>query len=446
MNALRNVVAASLLAAISLGAWWLAGLPADGRVLSFSLLSGAAFGIVLQRSRFCFYCITRDTFERRDVRGLLGLLAALGLGLIGYYALYGALLPVPAPGRLPPGAHIGPVSWVLALGALTFGLGMALSGSCISAHLYRLGEGALASPFALLGAGVGFVLGFASWNTLYLSTIQDAPVIWLPHHFGYGGSLLLQLAVLALLAVWLVRLQRRFAQRAFAGNPAPAPLAGSADAAADQATVQGAPGAALSAGVHEQPVRAAAWVADASGVAPQVALAPPDIVSAVLRQRWPTYVGGILVAVIGVLAFLRSGPLGVTAELGSIARTTASYFALLPSRLEGLDGFAGCATVVKDALLSRNGLFVLALVAGSLAAALVSGDFRPRRPTGREIARNFAGGVLMGWGGMLALGCTVGTLLSGIMAGALSGWVFALACLAGAWLGWRARARWAALA
>lgn len=407
MNALRNVVAASLLAAIFLGAWWLAGLPADGRVLSFSLLSGAAFGVVLQRSRFCFYCITRDTFERRDVRGLLGLLAALGLGLIGYYALYGALLPVPAPGRLPPGAHIGPVSWVLALGALTFGLGMALSGSCISAHLYRLGEGALASPFALLGAGVGFVLGFASWNTLYLSTIQDAPVVWLPHHFGYGGSLLLQLAVLALLAVWLVRLQRRFAQRAFAGNPAPAPLAGSADA---------------------------------SGVA------PPDIVSAVLRQRWPTYVGGILVAVIGVLAFLRSGPLGVTAELGSIARTTASYFALLPSRLEGLDGFAGCATVVKDALLSRNGLFVLALVAGSLAAALVSGDFQPRRPTGREIARNFAGGILMGWGGMLALGCTVGTLLSGIMAGALSGWVFALACLAGAWLGWRARARWAALA
>lgn len=402
MNALRNVVAASLLAAIFLGAWWLAGLPADGRVLSFSLLSGAAFGVVLQRSRFCFYCITRDTFERRDVRGLLGLLAALGLGLIGYYALYGALLPVPAPGRLPPGAHIGPVSWVLALGALTFGVGMALSGSCISAHLYRLGEGALASPFALLGAGVGFVLGFASWNTLYLSTIQDAPVVWLPHHFGYGGSLLLQLAVLALLAAWLVRLQRRAAQRTLAG--------------------------------------------DANGVAPQAALDPADIADAVLRQRWPTYVGGILVAVIGVLAFLRSGPLGVTAELGSIARTTASYFALLPSRLEGLDGFAGCATVVKDALLSRNGLFVLALVAGSLAAALVSGDFRPRRPMGREIARNFAGGVLMGWGGMLALGCTVGTLLSGIMAGALSGWVFAVACLAGAWLGWRARARWAALA
>jgi len=42
---------------------------------------------------------------------------------------------------------------------------------------------------------------------------------------------------------------------------------------------------------------------------------------------------------------------------------------------------------------------------------------------------------------MLALGCSVGTLLSGIMAGALSGWVFALFCLAGLLLGLKLRQR-----
>lgn len=393
MTVVRYSLAASLLAAIFIGAWHLADMPAEGRVLSFSLLAGAAFGIVLQRSRFCFYCIARDFFEFRDARGLLGLLVALGLGLIGYYALYGAFLPVPATSRLPPGAHIGPVSWVLVLGALVFGLGMALSGSCISAHLYRLGEGAWASPFALLGAAFGFVLGFASWNALYLSTIQEAPVLWLPHHLGYGGSLLLQLAVLLALAWLLIRGQRKAARPPAIHGRAAAP--------------------------------------------------PADPVAAVLVQRWPAYAGGMLVAGIGVLAFLRAGPLGVTAELGSLARTAASAFDLLPTRLYGLDGFAGCATAVKQALLSRNGVFVLALVAGSLAAALISGDFRPRRPTLAEIGRNFAGGVLMGWGGMLALGCTVGTLLSGIMAGAVSGWVFAAACLAGAYAGWRLRRlRW----
>ncbi|HWV10818.1 MAG TPA: YeeE/YedE thiosulfate transporter family protein [Pseudomonas sp.] len=43
--------------------------------------------------------------------------------------------------------------------------------------------------------------------------------------------------------------------------------------------------------------------------------------------------------------------------------------------------------------------------------------------------------MLLGWGGMLALGCTVGTLLSGIMAGAASGWLFGLFCLAGIAIG-----------
>ena len=70
-------------------------------------------------------------------------------------------------------------------------------------------------------------------------------------------------------------------------------------------------------------------------------------------------------------------------------------------------------------------------MAGAWASALAARDIRLRRPSLAEITHNLVGGVLMGWGGMLALGCTVGTLLSGIMAGALSGWVFAVFCLIG---------------
>ena len=38
---------------------------------------------------------------------------------------------------------------------------------------------------------------------------------------------------------------------------------------------------------------------------------------------------------------------------------------------------------------------------------------------------------------MTGLGCTVGSLLSGSMAGALSGWVFGAAMLLALWLGFR---------
>src|SRR5690606_16378097 len=188
--------AALIGAALLLAAWQLSDGSNQGRAFSFSLASGALFGLLLQRSRFCFFCVTRDFIERRVPDGLLGLLAALAVGTIGYHALFGAFLPDPSSGRLPPDAHVGPLSWVLALAATVFGIGMAISGSCISAHLYRLGEGAFASLAALAGALLGFALGFLSWNPLYLASIQQAPVLWLPGTLGYGGSLLLQLLLL----------------------------------------------------------------------------------------------------------------------------------------------------------------------------------------------------------------------------------------------------------
>jgi len=375
------VAALALAVAVMWAAHALGDIPRQGDALAFSLLAGVLFGWLLQRSRFCFYCMTRDYFAYRDPRGLLGILAALAVGTLGYLAVFGAMLPDPGTGRLPPDAHVGPLSWVLPIAALAFGLGMALSGSCISAHLYRLGEGSLASPIALLGVLAGFWLGFLSWNALYLGALQQATVIWLPAWLGYGGSALLQLLLLAVLAGWLAR----------------RPLSVSAPEAV--------------AGLWQR----------------------------LLLQRWSPWLGGVLIGTLGTLAYLRTEPLGVTAEFGSIARTLADRLALLPARLEGLDGFAGCATVVKETLWSTNGVFVIGLVAGSLISALPAGEFRPQRLALRDIPRTLSGGVLMGWGAMLALGCTVGTLLSGIMAGALSGWVFAAFCLVGTWLGWRIR-------
>lgn len=342
--------------------------------LQLSLILGAAFGFVLQRSRFCFLCIWRDWLDRRDPRGLLGILTALAVGMTGYTLIFGAWLPDPSGTRLPPTAHIGPVSLALVLAGLAFGAGMAISGSCINAHLYRLGEGSPTSPFALIGAVGGFILGFLSWNDLYLSTIAGSPVLWLPRQLGYGGSLLASLAILAGLAWLLLRAGR---------------------------------------------------------VPPTSPAATQDPFAAVFTRRWPAWIGGLFVGLIGVAAYLRLSPLGVTAEIGSRSRQLAAGLDWLPSRLEGLDSFRGCATVIRDALLTPNGLFIAGIVVAAFAAALAAGEFKPTRPTRGQVLRGLIGGVLLGWGTVVGLGCTVGTLLSGISAGAVSGWVFGAALLAG---------------
>ena len=345
-----------------------------GTALSLSLWLGLAFGAVLQRSRFCFYCVSRDFIELKDAKGLLGIITALIVGTIGYHLIFGAFLLEPVAPRLPPNAHIAPVSWVLILGSLSFGFGMAIAGSCISAQLYRLGEGLLSAIFAFLGIIIGFVLAFLSWNYLYLSSIQQAPLIWFPHYFGYQGSIIIQILLLTMLALVLVKLHKQQKDK--------------------------------------------------------------KIIQQWWNVKWHTYVGGILVALIAIIAFLRVSPLGVTAEIGSIARTSAGYFNILPARLEGLDTLRGCITIIKETFWSNNGLFIFGVVLGSFALATFSGDFKIQIPKIKESTRSFVGGILMGFGSMLALGCTVGTLLSGIMAASLSGWIFLLFCGIGLYLGW----------
>lgn len=375
----------SIIAALVAATLILGSAPGTGRTLSLSLAFGGLLGVVLQRSRFCFLCHARDFIDRRDPRGLLSILLALAVGTAGYHVFMSGWLASPTAPRLPPDVHVGPVGWALALAGLSFGLGMAISGSCISAHIYRLGEGSVTSLFALPGAGLGFFLGFHTWNPLYSLTIAEAPIIWLPHYVGYAGSLTLQLAALAGLAAFLWR----WHPAAVAADPAPRP-----------------PPADL-----------------------------PELVRRLFNGRWPYWTGGLFVGVVSFLALARLKPLGVTSALGSSVRALGDEWGWTPLRLNGLDGFAGCATAPGTTWFTPNAALVIGLAAGGLAAALAAGQFTPRRPTLRDAARGLGGGALLGWGAMTGLGCTVGVVLSGTMAGAASGWVFAAFAFAGVWIG-----------
>lgn len=364
----------------------------DGSRLALQTLAGLAFGTVIQRSRWCFACNLRDLLAprdgRRDSSGVIGLLVALIIGLVGSVVVLSAWIPDPSRGHLPPIAHIGPIGWHLALGGGVFGLGMAISGSCISAHLYRLGEGDLSTLMALLGSLGGFVLAALAWNSLYLAWIVSAPVVWLPAGLGWGGALVLQLGLLLVGVALLLRWYR---------PPSPADDAGP-------------------------------W-------------------SRLFYYRWPAWAGGLGIGFIATLCLLRGDALGVTAALAATARHAADGLGLLPIRLEGLDGLRGCGTSSTAGFPIGNVLFIAGLVAGSAMAALAGGRFRLRAPGRGEALRSLFGGLLLGFGAMISLGCTIGVLLSGIGAAALSGWLFAAALLGGyslglqlpAWAGGRQR-------
>ena len=66
----------------------------QSEVLYLSLWFGISFGIVLQRSRFCFYCLSRDFIEKSNAEGLLGIITSLVVGTLGYHIIFGAFLTV----------------------------------------------------------------------------------------------------------------------------------------------------------------------------------------------------------------------------------------------------------------------------------------------------------------------------------------------------------------
>lgn len=370
--------------------WGLVQVESFGRAAAFSWVSGACFGFILQRSRFCFFCNIRDFVEKREAGGALALLMALAVGIVGYHVVTGAWIVDPSAGHLPPKAHIGPVGWHLVAGGFLFGLGTALSGSCISAHFYRLGEGALGCLLALGGAGLGFIAGSALWNPLYLNFIVGRPAHWLPAWVGFSGSLLLELGVIAIASILIWK----FAKASSHGN------------------------------VPQSDERRLRTLWDR-----------------VFVKRWPGWVGGLAVGLLSAVVLLRAEPLGVTSELSRLSRLAGEAVGVVPERLEGIDRMRGCASRPQDGILTAGALFVMGIVAASFASAWTSGEFEWEVPTLRAATGGLAGGFLLGLGAMWSLGCTVGTLLSGIHASAVSGWIFLAAFLPGLLAGLPAR-RW----
>ena len=383
---IKTVISALVILALLSTAYFLSSKENPGNA-PISLMIGVSLGLLLERGRFCFFCIYREGIEEKNTTPFLSILVAIASGSVGYAIIFGQFLPDTSTDSLPPAAHIGPVSWPLVIAALTFGIGMSLSGACISGHLYRIGQGYLRAIPALIGVLVGFVIAFLTWNWLYLRAIADAPTIWLPHTFGYAGSILVTFLALIAIAIFAIRK-----------------------------------------GKNSEPIRSQ----------PIAVLTPLNIYRKLIVERWSPITTGALVGIVGTFAYLRVEPLGVTRQLSTSARTFMENRNIGPDSILGLDRMAGCIAVVSEAI-TNNGWLAIGIIGSSFAAALAGGRFKLSKLTFKNSIASLIGGVLLGWGSMTALGCTIGVLLSGTQAFALSGWIFFLFSFLGVWLGIKAK-------
>jgi uncharacterized membrane protein YedE/YeeE len=126
-----------------------------------ALLVGLIFGFVLQRGRFCMNTAFRDTIFVKDFTMFHAYLIAVSIMIVGSNVLNDLHIIDLKAQSFYPMANI--------IGGFIFGLGMVLAGGCGSGIIYRVGEGQLASWFAVFG----FFLGIGATTDGVLKPVLD---------------------------------------------------------------------------------------------------------------------------------------------------------------------------------------------------------------------------------------------------------------------------------
>lgn len=170
----------------------------SGKLLLF-WVTGIAFGVILQKGRFCFTASMRDPYLTGSTSITRAVLIAFAIATIGFAAIkYGyQTLGLPMPGM----SYVAPVSLGTIFGAFIFGIGMVIAGGCASGTLMRVGEGFHMQLLSLLFFIVGSLWGAHDFGWWKLNVISKGKSIFLPDVFGWAGAIFIQLLIIGLLYV-----------------------------------------------------------------------------------------------------------------------------------------------------------------------------------------------------------------------------------------------------
>ena len=347
----------------------------SAQVLWAAFALSAAFGAIAQRTHFCTMGAVADIVSIGDWTRMRMWVLAMGVAMIGFNAMV-ALGWLDASKSL----YAGPrLTWLsAAVGGFMFGFGMVLGSGCGSKTLVRVGGGNLKSLVVFI------VLGLAAFATLKGITAVarvasvDQVYLALP-----AGQDLPSLAA------------------AVSGWPKPS-----------LALVLGLLlGGSL-----------VAW-----------ALARAEGRSA------DTLLAGVGIGAIIAVAWWVSGRLGYVAEDPNTLQE--AFVATNSHRMESLSFVAPIAYTLdwllffsdKSKLLTLGIASTAGVIAGSAAYAVATRSFRWEGfRDAEDTGKHLIGAMLMGVGGVTALGCTVGQGLSGVSTLSLSSFVALAAIIAGA--------------
>ena len=421
--------------------------------LSAYLWFGFIYGMCLQYGRFCFASAFRDLFAVGVPRMVVGIMIATIL-----FAFSSALVAATGWSTF----HPAPTSIHAVIAGLIFGIGMVFAGGCASGSLYKTGEGNGVSLLVILSISVtqsifvdvgGWVNKLVpqswhesalqkslpesinvgdGWVDQYLAGyVWNQPVLTFARSLGLEDDTLLGAflgntlvgvilpALLILAVVYYFWVRKNFVKKL------------QKDASHGTVTLadhlQGFWGMVM-----------ASKRTSIAGLLLGIACGVQMFVIEGMRMKFGVKNAGTVLERLGFDFGISAK--GTVFDPGYWYVTTqeAQWVGWLLQKLgwENMDNiYFGWVNGIPSPAINPADWMSVALIGGAAVMALLHGEFKFKAPTKELAIWAILGGIGMGIGSRLALGCNVGAFFVRTANGDMSGWLFGLGMIGGAYVG-----------
>lgn len=278
--------------------------------------------------------------------------------------------------------YVQPLSLSIVIGAFAFGIGMQLAGSCTSGTLNRIGK---LHPLSLTSLAFLLIGGtLAAYHNEFWRSMPALPSFSLLKEFGLWNGIFIQLSLIVFLYFSAILLEKYITKQVEPLYP-----------------------------------KKQAWN----------------------PLTWHAWLQAImLLAILNTLLLLVSGSPWSIANIFPIWGLKLAELFSLPIEWGFWDySITNMERMERTILQDTVSLTTLGLIFGAFMVTMLSASTKSYATTTKvnykvdykQHAYAIVGGLIMGYGSVIAFGCNIGALFSGIASGSLHGWLWGISALAG---------------
>ncbi|EOD00977.1 YeeE/YedE family protein [Caldisalinibacter kiritimatiensis] len=362
--------------------------------LSMFLITGLAIGYVMQRSRFGFAGTVRKMYIMGNGSLTKAVLFLFIISMIGTAAIHYSAVMSGAE-SIPGFKSVKPINMGTIIGGVLFGIGM-FGGGCASGTLTDLGEGHVRSAIVLFFFIVGTILGVNHMPAWEKSIFFAGSKVYLPDIFGYMGAMIVSLLGFLAIYIFVKKYEdKRKRENTFI------------------------------------PETYADWEKELPEEG-EYKFFSKETYHKFFVKRWSFYTGASLLAILFLAIILTTGSSwGVTSNFANwgawLFGIDVSNWPWFAKKLDVING-----GFFNDPKSLRN----LGIIIGAMISPLLAGQFSFNTKFNlKDVVFYAIGGLFMGYGARISLGCNIGAFYAPIANLSLSGWVFMVALVIGGIIG-----------